>query len=270
MLTLLGDEDPSVHRLIRARLVAGGDPVFQFLEANRLHSDPAIRRRVRELVGERTARRHDAEFLQFILSHGEHFDLEEGIWRFTRTTYPEINVEAFQAQLDEWSDRVRSQLPVGYGPGVALDTLNDVLFEQLRFRGNEDDFFDPANSYLNRVMDRRMGIPISLSAVYLMVARRVGMPVVGIGMPSHFLCRYQTAVAEVYVDPFHRGRFLTRLDCRKRLLESAIGYDERHLAPLSSRRTLQRMIANLHLIHKERRQREESERLQRYLIALSR
>lgn len=270
MLTLLGDEDPAVHRLIRSRLVGGGDPVYQFLEQNRLHRDPSIRRRVREILFERVASRCDADFLQFILSQGEHFDLEDGIWRFTRTSYPDANIEAFQAQLDEWAGRVRVLLPPGCGPGVALDALNEVLFEQLRFVGNEDDFFDPANSYLNRVMDRRLGIPISLSAVYLMVSRRLGLPVVGIGMPSHFLCRYQTAVAEVYIDPFHRGQFLTRLDCRKRLLESAVGYDERHLAPVSSRRILQRMIANLHLIHKERRQRDESERLQRYLVALSR
>lgn len=270
MLTLLGDDDPAVHRLIRSRLIAGGDPVFQFLERNRLHPEPPVRRRVRELLGERAAARHDADFLRFILSQGEHFDLEDGIWRFTLTTYPTTNVAAFQAQLDEWAERVRSLLPAGYGPGVALDAVNEVLFEQLDFQGNKENFFDPANSYLNRVMDRRLGIPISLSAVYLMVARRVHLPIVGIGMPSHFLCRYQNATAEVYIDPFHRGQLLTRLDCRKRLLESAIGYDERHLAPLSSRRVLQRMIANLHLIAKERRQRPEAERLQRYLVALSR
>lgn len=270
LLTLLGDEDPAIHQAIRSRLVEGGELVFRFLERNRLHPDPPIRRRVREMLGEREAQRHDADFLQFILSQGEHFDLEDGIWRFTRTTYPDANLEAFQAQLDEWAARARSLLSSSSGPGVTLDALNEVLFEQLGFRGNEEDFFNPANSYINRVMDLRRGIPISLSAVYMMVSRRLGLPVVGIGMPSHFLCRYQTAVAEVYIDPFHRGRFLSRLDCRKRLLESPIGYDERHLAPVSSRRMMQRMIANLHLIHKDRRQREESERLQRYLVALSR
>ncbi|MBN8245869.1 MAG: transglutaminase family protein, partial [Verrucomicrobia bacterium] len=217
-----------------------------------------------------SAARFDGEFLQFILSQGEHFDLEEGIWGFTRTTYPDTNVLAFQAQLDDWAAQVRTLLTMGSGPGEALDAMNEVLFERLKFRGNEDNFFDPANSYLNRVMDRRIGIPISLSAVYLLVAKRVRLPITGIGMPAHFLCRYQTPMAEVYIDPFHKGQLLTRLDCRKRLLESAIGYDERHLAPLSSRRTLQRMIANLHLIHKERRNRTESERLQRYLVALSR
>jgi len=270
MLTLLGDEDPEVQRTIRARLAAGGEPVFEFLQSQRLHADPATRRQVRDLLRERAAARHDGEFLLFILSQGEHFDLEEGIWRFTRTTYPDINVLAFQAQLDDWAAQVRALISPGCGPGEALDSMNEVLFERLRFRGNEDQFFDPSNSYLNRVMDRRLGIPISLSAVYLLVAKRVRLPIVGIGMPAHFLCRYQTPMAEVYIDPFHRGQLLTRLDCRKRLLESAIGYDERHLAPLSSRRTLQRMIANLHLIQKERRNRQESERLQRYLVALSR
>jgi len=270
MLTLLGDEDVEVYHTIRTRLVAGGEAVFAFLEGHRLHPEPVIRRRVRDMLRERAAASHDGAFLQFILSQGEHFDLEDGIWRFTLTTYPETNVLAFQAQLDDWAAQVRWLLSAASGPGEALDAMNEVLFERLRFRGNEEHFFDPANSYLNRVMDRRLGNHISLSLVYLLVAKRVRLPITGIGMPAHFLCRYQTPLAEVYIDPFHKGQLLTRLDCRKRLLESAIGYDERHLAPLSSRRTLQRVIANLHLIHKERRHRAESDRLQRYLVALSR
>ncbi len=270
MLTLLGDDDPAIFRTMRAQLVAAGEPAFQILEQNRLHPEPTIRRRVRELLNERAANRYDSEFLAFILSQGEHFDLEEGVWKFTLTTYPDINVAAFQAQLDEWAAMVRFQLGPVYGPGVAVDALNDVLFKQLGFRGNTERYFDPANSYLNRVMDRRLGNTISLSALYLFLGRRMGFPVVGIGMPRHFICRYQTATEEIYIDAFHGGMLLSRLDCRKRIQDQAEEFDERHLAPVSNRRTLQRMIANLHAIYKERKQRDVADRLQRYLVALSR
>lgn len=269
MLTLLADDDPSVSEAIRTRLLVGGASVFQFLERNRLHPEPAVRRRVRELLDRRAAERRDGEFVGFILKQGEQFEFEDGVWSFIRTRHPGANVEAFQAQLDDWADRVRSGLRSPASGEDTLLALNRVLFDELGFAGNAADYYDPANSYVNQVMDRRRGNPISLSAVYLFVARRLGLPVVGIGMPGHFLCRYQTSREEYYIDPFHGGKLLSRVECKRRIANLSVDYDDSHLSPVSSRRMLQRMIANLHLIHKERKQRAEAERLQRYLIALS-
>ena len=270
MLTLLGDEDPSVVETIQRHILSAGGAGLELLGHNTLHPDPLIRRRVLEMVDKCAADRHDSEFLAFVLSKGEHFDLEESIWKFTLTSYPRINVEGFKAQLDDWSDRVRHVMGGSTGPGVTIDALNEVLFQRLRFVGNEADYFNPENSYLNRVMDLRRGIPISLCLVYLLIGKRLGLPLVGIGMPGHFICRWQTATEELFIDPFHSGRLLTRAECRKRLQDLSIEYDDRHLAPLSHRRTLTRMVANLHLIHKERRESATVERLLRYLIALSR
>ena len=270
MLTLLGDEDPEVHSTIRAKLLAGGEPVFRFLGRHRLHPEPSVRMRVRELLGQREAALRDGEFMAFVLGQGEQFDLEDGVWRFSLARYPDINVAAFRAQLDAWADRVRDSLGEGASGAETLLALNQVLFVELGFRGNADDYYDPANSYVNRVMDRRRGIPISLSAVYLFVGRRLGLPVAGIGMPGHFLCRYQTSREEIYIDAFNGGKLLDRADCRRRIETLAVEHDDSHLAPVTSRRMLQRMIANLHLLHKEKKQRAEAERLQRHLVALSR
>lgn len=270
MLTLLADDDPVVRDIIRGKLLAGGEPAFRFLDHSRLHPEPAVRRRVHELLDQRAAARYDNEFLAFILNQGEQFDLEEGVWRFTLTRHPGINVGAFRAQLDDWAERVRAVVPGDASGEATLQVLNGVLFAELDFRGNEVDYYDPANSYLNQVMDRRRGIPISLSVLYLFIGRRLQLPVVGVGMPGHFLCRFQTSREEFYIDPFHCGKLLSRIDCMRRIANLSVQYDESHLAPVTSRRLLQRMIANLHLIHKERKQRAEAERLQRYLIALSR
>lgn len=270
MLTLLGDDDPEVRSAIRTKLVAGGEPVFRFLGRHRLHPEPSVRTRVRELLDHREAALRDGEFMAFVLGQGEQFDLEDGVWRFSLARYPDINVAAFRAQLDAWADRVRDPLRAGASGAETLLALNQVLFGELGFRGNSDDYHDPANSYVNRVMDRRRGIPISLSAVYLFVGRRLGLPVAGIGMPGHFLCRYQTSREEIYIDAFNGGKLLDRADCKRRIEALAVEHDDSHLAPVTSRRMLQRMIANLHLLHKERKQRAEAERLQRHLVALSR
>ena len=270
MLTLLGDDDPEVRSAIRTKLVAGGEPVFRFLGRHRLHPEPSVRTRVRELLDQREAALRDGEFMAFVLGQGEQFDLEDGVWRFSLARYPDINVAAFRAQLDAWADRVRDSLRAGASGAETLLALNQVLFGELGFRGNSDDYHDPANSYVNRVMDRRRGIPISLSAVYLFVGRRLGLPVAGIGMPGHFLCRYQTSREEIYIDAFNGGKLLDRADCKRRIEALAVEHDDSHLAPVTSRRMLQRMIANLHLLHKGKKQRTETERLQRHLVALSR
>jgi regulator of sirC expression with transglutaminase-like and TPR domain len=270
LLTLLADEDPAVRATIRTTLLGSGDGIYRRLQRHRLHPNPDIRRRILELLEEQARRQRDEEFMAFALSHGEQFDLEDGVWRFVLTTYPSANVVAYRAQLDEWAGLIRNRLPKESTAETSLHAVNLVLFGEMRFRGNEPDYYQPANSYLNRVMDRRLGIPITLSLVYLFVARRLGLPLAGIGMPGHFLCRYQSSWEELYVDAFHQGKLLTRIDCKRRIANLAVEYDESFLAPLGSRRILQRLISNLHLIYKEQEQREEMQRLQRYLVALSR
>jgi regulator of sirC expression with transglutaminase-like and TPR domain len=270
MLVLLGDDDEAIASTIREQFLAAGEPALKWLEAHRLHDDPLIRRRVRQLLLGVAAREADNVFLGFCLRHGENFDLEDGVWAFNRTAVPSLNVEAYRAQLDDWAGRIREQVSPGGDGKRALETMNGVLYQDLGFRGNEKDYYDPANSYVNMVMDRRLGTPISMCAVYLFIAQRLRLPVAGIGMPGHFLCRYQTPTEEYYIDAFHGGRLLARSDCKKRLKELAVAYDESHLAPISARRILQRMVHNLYIIQKERKRRDEAERLQRYLIALAR
>jgi regulator of sirC expression with transglutaminase-like and TPR domain len=152
---------------------------------------------------------------------------------------------------------------------MILRIISDYLFRELKFSGDEHNFYDPDNSYFNRVMDRRLGNPISLSLVYLLLARRLRLPMAGIGLPGHFLCRYQSTRTEVFVDAFRGGCLLTKADCIKRVLQLRQRFDESCLAPVSSRRILLRICANLHQIYTQRKSADQVERLQRYLIALA-
>ena len=270
LVTLLADDDPGVWEPIRQRLIDGGAGTLKWLRAHRLHRDPVARRRVREVM--EWLGRHAAEgaWDAFLSRQGEALDLEEGAWLFVRTRYPDAPVEAYQAQLDEWAGRLREQMACASNGEQILERINRLLFGELGFRGNEESYYDPANSYLNLVMDRRTGIPITLGIVYLLVSKRLSLPVTGIGMPGHFLCRYQTPREEHYIDAFHGGRLLTRAECVRRLRQFAIEPDESSLQPLGPRRILHRMVSNLHLLHKDRRDPPEAERLQRYLALLGR
>ncbi|PYV09839.1 MAG: hypothetical protein DMG23_09595, partial [Acidobacteria bacterium] len=98
-----------------------------------------------------------------------------------------------------------------------VEALNKVLFEEESFSGNEEEYDDPRNSYLNDVLESKKGIPITLSLVYTEVARRKSLPVVGVGFPGHFLVKYLTGVGEILIDPYHRGTVINREDCIARL-----------------------------------------------------
>ena len=193
-----------------------------------------------------------------------------------QTRYPRINLEAYQALLDGYSRELRERLDFGAEPRQVLAVINHYLFDELSFTGNEENYYDPENSYLNCVMDRRTGNPINLCLVYMMLARRLRLPVAGIGLPGHFVCRYQSSAVELYFDPFNHGRLLTKADCVQYLVHSAFGLRghfsvrDDYLAPVSPRRVLLRICGNLHQIYQRLELASETMRLQRYLVALAR
>jgi regulator of sirC expression with transglutaminase-like and TPR domain len=150
-----------------------------------------------------------------------------------------------------------------------LSAINQYLFGDLGFTGNEQYGDNPESCYLNRVVDDRAGNPISLCAIYLFIARRLRLPVAGIGLPGHFICRYQSTTKEIYIDAFRRGKFWTKADCIKHLLNTNCGLQDGYLSPVSPRRMLLRMCANLHQTYANLEMAEETTRMQRYLVALA-
>lgn len=270
LLTLLADEDPAVYRKIRQKIISFGPTAADWLRPHSLSRDPALRRRAQEIVLSFDRQAADDTFLGFCLKHGEAFDLEEGAWKLAQTQYPDINVSGYQALLDSFAADIRESLVEVSEPEAVLKGLNHYLFDELGFTGNEEQYHDPDNSYLNRVLDRRTGNPINLCLVYLLLARRLTLPITGIGLPGHFVCRYQSSSAEIYVDAFNRGKLMTKGDCVQYLLQGNYSIREDYLAPVSPRRILLRICGNLHQIYLQLEQSETATRLQRYLVALAR
>jgi len=270
LLNLLADDDPAVYRSIRQKILSIGPAAAEWLRPHTLSRDPALRRRAQELVLRFDRQTTDNLFLGFCLKHGEELDLEEGAWLLAQTQYPDINVAGYEALLDSFAGDLRDRLDPGSEPEQLLAIVNEYLFQELGFVGNEEDYHDPENSYLNRVLDRRTGNPINLCLVYLLVARRLKLPVVGIGLPGHFICRYQSTSTEVYIDAFNGGKLLTKADCVRYLLQGNYSIRDDYLAPVSPRRILLRICSNLHQIYLHLEKGEEATRQQRYLVALAR
>jgi regulator of sirC expression with transglutaminase-like and TPR domain len=267
---LLADEDPSIYEMVRSKLLSYGQTVCQWLRPYTLSNDPLLRRRAVEIINHLTRQSADQRFLTFCRRHGEELDLEEATGLLAQTHYPETNLEAYRALYDTWAQDLRERLKMGAAPEQILSVLNGYLFKDLGFVGHEHYGYDPESCYLNRVVDRRTGNPIGLCAVYLFVARRLRLPVAGIGLPGHFICRYQSSTKEIYVDCFRQGRFLTKGDCIKYLLQTNHTLQEGYLAPVSPRRMLLRMCANLHSAYAHLEMTAEAARVQRYVMALTR
>jgi regulator of sirC expression with transglutaminase-like and TPR domain len=269
LVSLLADEDANVYRTVRDTILSYGPSSSDWMREHTLSNNPLLRRRANEIVAHFARQDADTAFLAFCLSQGEDFDLERGVLLLCRTQFPEINTEAYSALLDEYAAELRERLDL-HGPAEQIiRVINDYLFRELKFTGDGQNFYDPENSYFNRVLDRRVGNPVSLSLLYLLVSRRLHLPVAGIGLPGHFLCRFQSSRAEIYIDPFHGGRLLLKADCVKLVMQLQHRLDDSFLAPVSSRRILLRICANLHQAYTQQKSPAHSGRLQRYLVALA-
>jgi regulator of sirC expression with transglutaminase-like and TPR domain len=184
-------------------------------------------------------------------------DLATGALLIAAEDEPGVDVAGGLDQLERLADAVRPRLQGAVSDHDLVTRLNDWLFQEQGFEGNRDDYYDPRNSFLHAVLERRRGIPITLCVVYIDVARRLGLDAQGVGFPGHFLAKIVGDV-EIMVDAFH-GRILTRADCEAQL-RSHFG-PQAELTPellqaTPSRQILTRMLTNLKQIYLQRRQLE--------------
>lgn len=269
LLSLLADEDPAVYQTVRQRILSESDRAVRQLRPATLSNDPIQRRRAAEIIDFITRHASDDQFLAFCLNSGEDLDLEMGALLLAQTQYPGINIAGYEAIFDDFAREIRESIDLAAPATQIIGTINDFLFRKHGFHGNEENYYEADNSYLNRVIDRRKGNPISLCLIYLFLARRLRLPVAGIGMPGHFLCRFQATTDELFIDAFNNGKVLTKGDCVKYLLHTRDGFKEAYLAPVSPRRTLLRVCSNLHQIYSQLNKPEAIARFQRYIVALA-
>ncbi len=179
----------------------------------------------------------------------ERIELARAALTLARSEYPGLDPEVYLCRLAELAARVAARLPAEADTAQTIAALNRVLFEEECFRGNQADYYDPRNSFLNDVLDRKLGIPITLALVYMEVGRHIGFPLFGVGMPGHFLLKhYDVEGRETLIDAFHQGSVLTPRQCQQRLDEIYAGQlplEPGFLATVSRRQMLTRMLNNL-------------------------
>jgi regulator of sirC expression with transglutaminase-like and TPR domain len=248
LIRLLGDEDEKIVRTISGKLVDIGTTAVPLLQEAEIEQ-PEMAERIASVLEEIRGGRLEDELVQLSALPDGQMDLERGAFLIARYAYPSLDVPSYRRQLDEMAQEVRDRIGPRASSEETVKTLNRYLFTEQGFKGNTKNYYELENSYLNRVIDRRTGIPISLSVVYLLIGKRLSLPVHGIGMPGHFLVKYESDRYKIFIDCFNGGALLTEKNCQRFLTEAGYGCDDKYLQHSSVRAILSRMIKNLLAIY---------------------
>ena len=265
LVHLLSDQDSRIARQIHQHLVDAGPEAVPFLR-NALTNcaDLSLATRIRTVIGDIAQADVERHWEALLNTSAPDLDLEAGAFLIARTGDPEMETPPYRQRLDDMAAELR---PLSSGtPRQVVRHMNEYLFQTLRFRGNTRQYYDPNNSFLHRVLDDRVGIPISLSVVYLLLGQRLRVPVDGVGLPGHFLVGLRTE--PVFIDCFHQGTMLTEQDCARLLQNHGVEFDRRYLESCSQAQILARMLRNLIAVYETRQEATEGRRFRRLLTAL--
>jgi len=189
-----------------------------------------------------------ADFERLVKRPEATFDLARAALLIAAETNPQVDVDATLHTLDTWAEELRRRLQPDWNNLQKLARLRNFLFEDLRFRGDQEDYYSPSNSMLNEVMERRLGVPLTLSILFMELGWRVGIPFEGVGFPGHFLVRLTGEPRDLLLDPYRDGMSVHEEDCHRMLREISGGKLElrdKHLHSVSKHDMIARLLLNL-------------------------
>lgn len=266
IVRLLSDDDAWTVNLVKEELAKKGSAAIPDLRDLLEIDDERVTRNVKAVLGEIDARQARQTLGELCARFDDEDDIEPAVWLLARALQPGVDIPSYQNRIDQWALRLRPAVTQEYSPRRRVESINRLLGEEFRFRGNTDNYYRAANSLLPTVIDQRLGIPISLCLLYILVGRRAGMEIEGINFPGHFLARHE----DILFDPFARGRILSMEDCQEILDRQKLVLDPSHLAVAHPRAMLMRLIANLVYVFQTEESKPEAEMTARWLHALDR
>ena len=266
IVRLLRDNDPATVGLLKEQLIESGSDGIAALRDLLALDDAAVTAHVREVLERIETNQAQDDMLLCAHLFPEHGDIEAAWWLLTSCFDPEAPITKLRRKLDAWGRRLQLLVAGARSSRERLQAMTTFMAQDLGFRGNAEEYYDPKNSILSDVIETRLGIPISLAMLYVIIGRRASMQIDGINLPGHFVARYE----RILFDPFHQGRILSRPDCEAILARQRLKAQSNYFAPASSRLVLMRMLANLVFIFERAGEREKHRLVLSWLKALDR
>lgn len=271
LIHLLGDDDVWIKEHARVTLRTAGETAAPFLEtASSASQEQAIRVESQSVLEDIHVDAIEREWVALqAVEEGQ--ALEEGAFLLERMIRPDQRERQDPArdELGVLAAGAREAVPQRGGMVRQTFALRRYLHEACGFRGNVEDYYDPENSFLTSVVGRRTGIPITLALIYLAIARRIGLPLVGVGMPMHFLVGFRSASSYRYLDPFYGGREVSRGECLLLLERAGFEPAEDYLQPAPVVSILERMARNLIVIYQNSARDRELRLARRFVTVLT-
>lgn len=247
LVFLLDDPDPYVQSQVKNRLYELGESAVPLLDQQKSEArNDEERELINEIIQWITYSNVEEDFLD-ILGGGINSlkELEKAIFILSRFENPTLRESEYSYKLDRFASMIEDDIRYALDDTRKMHKLIDFVFAELNFTGSTVDYYNPDNSYLNRVIDRRQGLPISLALIVLFLARRLDLPFHGVNMPIHFMLKYKGDKEEVLIDPFDRGKIVTYNQCYYFLKQNGVEPKSKHFEETSEIQILARCIRNL-------------------------
>jgi regulator of sirC expression with transglutaminase-like and TPR domain len=245
LVSLLDDEDTDIVSHVEEKIISLGEPIIPFLErAWEKSMDPVVQERIEDLVHQLQYDVLRDRLLAWYQQ--EDPDLLEGMWLIATYQYPDLEMEKLKQELEQLYYEAWLEFKPDAHPFDQVKLLNSVIFSKLKFSANTRNFHSPGNSMINVVLQTKKGNPISLCVIYMMIARKLKMPVFGVNLPNLFILTYKDSThKQFYINAFNRGLIFSREDIDNYIAELRITPEEQFYQPCDNRDIIKRCLRNL-------------------------
>lgn len=200
-------------------------------------------------------------------------DLEEGIFLVATFANPLLDMEYYFKLISNWVGLISNNLKkikLKNDPTSIINEINHFLFMELGFKGNKNNFYDPENSFIDKVIEKKSGNPILLSVIYLLITKRIDLSFSGVNMPAHFLVQYKDFFEPIFIDPFNQGEIITKSMCQERIKALKLTWQEDYLSSPTNKQIIVRILQNLINIYQNNKQFDLKEYLEDYINLIKR
>lgn len=266
---LLKALDENTLKLLEEQLKTFDTSTLKEINSEISLDDINLRRQFLEIVQKIKREGLKKDFIEWCKSHKQ--DLEQGIFLVGLFDNSFLDLNYYTNELNIWAESINNNLKkikVKDDPTSIINEINHFLFMELGFKGNKENYYDPENSFIDKVIERKLGNPILLSMIYLLLTKRLGLPFSGVNMPAHFLIQYFDAFEPIFIDAFNQGEIITKQVCQERIKALKLTWQEEYLSAPTNKQIIGRILQNLINIYHNNGQFDLKENLEDYLNIL--